>query len=169
MGYSIVDDDGALERLNEIEQKSVAAAVDAVCISAKLGKRSVAIRFVDDESMRRYNWIYRRKNKTTDVLSFATADGPALPMQALYLGDLLISIETAQKQALVCEHSIDCEVAVLVAHGLLHLLGLDHERSADEALMQAECEMTLLDAAGFIPASALIGRTLGVSTSMDAV
>ncbi|MCS6814667.1 MAG: rRNA maturation RNase YbeY, partial [Cyanobacteria bacterium] len=68
----------------------------------------------------------------TDVLAFATLDDPcplppeALELQPIYLGDIVISIETAQQQANQQGHSLVCELGWLASHGLLHLLGWDH-------------------------------------------
>jgi rRNA maturation RNase YbeY len=76
------------------------------------------------------------------------------------LGALVISMPTARRQAAGAGHSDDEELAVLLVHGLVHLLGFDHERGAAEARLMAELEMTLLSAAGVEPTLALTGRAL---------
>ena len=73
-----------------------------------------------DEALRRANRIYRGKRATTDVLSFPDGDGGRL-------GDILISAGRAQQQAERFGHRIEDEFKVLVLHGVLHLLGYDHE------------------------------------------
>jgi len=120
----------------------------------------VSLTFVDDDEMRALNRQWRGKDKTTDVLSFSSWEGEPLPGADDVVGDLVVSFEQAARQARALGHGLDVEIAVLVAHGLLHLVGLDHERSLDEARLQASCEMTLLSHAGVDPCRALIGRAL---------
>ena len=86
---------------------------------------------------------FRHKDQPTDVLSFAAleVDCPQLPdEEPLYLGDIIISVETAARQAVVQGHSLTVELSWLAAHGLLHLLGWDHpdEDSLVEMLTQQE-------------------------------
>jgi probable rRNA maturation factor len=77
-----------------------------------------------DEELRRLNREYRRKDYATDVLSFPSA-GPGA-----FLGDLAISSERAQEQAREFGHSTEDELRILMLHGVLHLLGYDHETDA---------------------------------------
>jgi probable rRNA maturation factor len=90
---------------------------------------SLGVRFASDREMRRVNRSYRGKDKTTDVLSFPGGGGDG---EALHLGDLLISIPTARRQAEAQGHSAEREVKVLLLHGLLHCLGYDHETDQGE-------------------------------------
>ena len=76
------------------------------------------------------NLQYRGKDKPTDVLSFPLAD----ELQPYLLGDVIISIETAARQAQRRRHSLREEIQTLLIHGILHLLGYDHEVSRDEAI-----------------------------------
>jgi probable rRNA maturation factor len=85
----------------------------------------VAIAFVDDESMRKLNRQFRRKDKTTDVLTFP-GDDPT------HLGDIVISLEQARRQAADEKHSLATEVRYLIVHGILHSLGYDHETDNGE-------------------------------------
>lgn len=75
--------------------------------------------------MCRYNRIYRKKNSTTDVLSFPVNE--TLPDNRHYLGDVLISLERADVQAKERARSLNEEIQTLLLHGVLHLLGYDHE------------------------------------------
>ncbi len=99
---------------------------------AQARKYEVGLRLTDDAEMRTLNAQYRHQNKPTDVLSFAAleVDLPQLAEidadEPLYLGDIVISVETAQQQAQQQEHTLQTELAWLAAHGLLHLLGWDH-------------------------------------------
>jgi probable rRNA maturation factor len=85
----------------------------------------ITVVFLNDAQMRRYNRIYRRKDSTTDVLSFPV--NAELLDESHYLGDVLISVERAKKQAAERKRAIEEEVRILMLHGVLHLLGYDHE------------------------------------------
>ena len=84
----------------------------------------LSIAFVDDHSMRELNRKFRRKNKTTDVLTFR-GDGPLL-------GEIVISIDQARRQAAGEKHSLPTEVRYLILHGILHAMGYDHETDKGE-------------------------------------
>jgi probable rRNA maturation factor len=84
---------------------------------------TVTIAVVSDARIRALNYRYRRKLRATDVLSFP-GDGPG------YLGDIVIASGVARRQAREAGHSLQTELRVLALHGLLHLLGYDHERDA---------------------------------------
>lgn len=81
---------------------------------------------VSDAAMRRYNSTYAGKDQLTDVLSFPTGDTLG---DEPYLGDIIISVETANVQKMA---TLDDEVKVLCLHGILHLLGYDHECDSGE-------------------------------------
>lgn len=133
----------------------------AVYRGAGLVDFDVQLLLTDDAAIRELNLRWRHKDRATDVLSFAAFEGewmPEVPGLRAILGDIVISIETATRQAERHGHTLREELAVLLAHGVLHLLGLDHERNLAEARQQAECEMTWLAAAGVSPTLALSGR-----------
>jgi len=92
--------------------------------------------------MRTLNRRYRKKDRTTDVLAFAMREA-ANPCPTL-LGDVVISIPTAVKQAKAAGRSLDEELAVLLVHGVLHLCGYDHERGKREALRMRRRERAIL-------------------------
>ena len=108
--------------------------------------------------MKHLNAMYRGQNKTTDVLAFAAWEGEIMPGLEHILGDLVICLPQAQEQADRYDHALADELLVLIVHGLLHLLGLDHERSASEAVRQAECEMGFLSMMGKPVQLCLTGR-----------
>ena len=85
----------------------------------------ISLLITDDETIRKYNKEYRNKDRATDVLSFPMEDD-------IILGDVAISYETAKRQSEEAEINIDREVAFLFIHGLLHLLGYDHETSQED-------------------------------------
>jgi probable rRNA maturation factor len=92
-------------------------------------ERSLGVRFAGDREMRRVNRDFRGKDKTTDVLSF-----PGDPEDGGHLGDILISVPTARRQAEAAGHPVERELKVLLLHGLLHCMGYDHE--TDDGAME---------------------------------
>ena len=128
---------------------SGAAALAPVSLPAFTLAYAVDVSFVSDEEITALNRDYRRKNKPTDVLSFSQLEGESgtsgadalfpspglLADGPLPLGDLVISIETAGRQAAELGHALEREVEFLAVHGALHLLGYDHVRAADRRLM----------------------------------
>ncbi|MEH1997702.1 MAG: rRNA maturation RNase YbeY [Nostoc sp.] len=113
----------------------------------------IGLRLTDDSQIQELNAQYRQQNKPTDVLAFAAleVDFPQseemLASLPLYLGDIIVSVDTAQRQAQQQEHTLPTELAWLAAHGLLHLLGWDHpdEESLGRMLEQ---QVILLKAIG---------------------
>ena len=86
----------------------------------------------NDRTVREANRRYRDMARATDVLSFPAGDGMPYTRPGGYIGDLLISAERAARQAKQYEHSVADEIKILVLHGLLHLLGFDHELDGGE-------------------------------------
>lgn len=97
------------------------------------GPASLGVRFASDREMHRMNRDYRGKHKPTDVLSFpGDSEGETAPDGSRHLGDILISVPTARRQAEARGHSAERELKVLLLHGLLHCLGYDHETDQGE-------------------------------------
>jgi probable rRNA maturation factor len=93
----------------------------------------VSIAFVDDDAMTELNKRFRRKAKTTDVLTFPADDSYADPRRkGRPLGDIVISVDQARRQAADEKHSLPIEIRYLVLHGILHALGYDHETDKGE-------------------------------------
>lgn len=100
---------------------------------------------MSDEEMSRYNEQYRHKKGSTNVLSFPAAEAEAdFPVPENELGDILISIETAAREAKTNKTSLQFRLIELVIHGLLHLIGFDHENSESEALAMWDKEKEIL-------------------------
>ena len=93
----------------------------------------LSVMFVDDGEMRRLNSAYRSIDRPTDVLAFAMAEGAFGDLNPQLLGDVVISTQTARVQAEGAGRSVDDELDALLVHGILHLIGYDHERSAADA------------------------------------
>jgi len=83
----------------------------------------------NDRTIRRLNRMFRHKDQSTDILSFPSSpeDQNTDPFENRSLGDMMVSVETAYRQAIQQGHSLDREIDILLIHGLLHLLGFDHE------------------------------------------
>ena len=120
--------------------KKIKALVALVLEEEKAGDAEVVLSLMDDSGIQELNRQYRGIDKATDVLSFSqkesTPEEPEFedPGGSEVLGDIVISWETAQKQGEELGHSVEREAAFLTVHGLLHLLGYDH----DEAQLEAE-------------------------------
>lgn len=100
------------------------------------------ITLVDDAVMKRYNWRYRKKKSTTDVLSFPQIVvnekkiRSAKVFNGQFLGDILISLDQAQRQAQVQGIPLKKEVLFLILHSILHLVGHDHAEKKERERMQ---------------------------------
>ena len=145
-------------RLLRADQRASLRAARRVFRAARTGEHDVGLVFVHDLEMRALNRVWRGIDAPTDVLSFAAQEGDPLPGAEHTLGDLVVSVDTARRQARALGHRLDEEVAVLIAHGLAHLCGLDHERGADAAEVQRSAELTLLAGARFDVGLALSAR-----------
>ena len=107
----------------------------------KLENIEISVYITDDQEIRELNKTYRGKDKPTDVLSFPlneTFDGYRI------LGDIVISQDTAERQAKELGHSLKDEVKRLLVHGLVHLLGYDHEKGGEEERKFKELEEKIL-------------------------
>jgi probable rRNA maturation factor len=99
-----------------------------LCQRLRISEGEFAIVFTNDRGIRHLNLLFRNWDRATDVLSFPGEPKPKGPnFENNYLGDIIISVETAQRQAFDKHHSLETELRVLIVHGLLHLLGYDHE------------------------------------------
>ena len=107
----------------------------------------MGLRFTDDATIADLNSAWRQKTGPTDVLSFAALDDASDWMEgpSIELGDIVISLETARRQAQEQGHSLQLELRWLVSHGLLHLLGWDHPDDDRLAAMLALQERLLGD------------------------
>ena len=115
--------------------------IQQLLVLIREAESEVSIKFVGDTQMRRLNREYRGNDRTADVLAFAfrEAGGPPSPM----LGDVVISVPMASSQAKSFGHSLSEEFARLFIHGLLHLVGYDHERSEADARSMKRKEVEL--------------------------
>jgi probable rRNA maturation factor len=107
---------------------------------------SLVVRIVDENEMTTLNHQFRNKQKPTNVLSFSTMIPEAL--RGDMLGDIVICAPVVAAEAIEQHKTITAHWAHMVIHGLLHLLGHDHEKE-DEANVMEQCEVTILQQLGF--------------------
>jgi rRNA maturation RNase YbeY len=143
-----------------VRQASVKRLAERILSAVGEAQSELSLELVGDGRMRRLNREYRKKDRTTDVLAFAMREsaGPALAL----LGDVVISLPQARRQAKEARRLLDQEVAWLLTHGILHLCGYDHERSEQEARRMRRREQVILRKLGPIPAL-VTGPNRGIS------
>nr|WP_316614162.1 rRNA maturation RNase YbeY [uncultured Ruminococcus sp.] len=111
------------------------------------GDSEVSVSFVDNEEIRKLNKEFRNIDSATDVLSFPLGENGVYDVNpdtgAKLLGDVVISMERAQKQAMEYGHSFEREVCYLTVHSMLHLLGYDHMEPQEKAEMRAKEETVI--------------------------
>jgi probable rRNA maturation factor len=98
----------------------------------------LSVALVNNAKIRELNARFREEDRPTDVLSFPA--GKELPKGVRLLGDVVISVEKARKQAKEKGHPLNEEIVTLLIHGVVHLLGYDHERSAKDARIMSRLE-----------------------------
>ena len=112
----------------------------------------ISVTFVDDERIHELNKMHRDVDKSTDVLSFPLGENGVydknLETGACLLGDIVISVETAVRQAYTYGHSLQREIGFLTVHSMLHLLGYDHVNGGIEAIRMREKEEHVLSELG---------------------
>ncbi len=109
------------------------------CAGAELG-----IVFVNDRRIRIYNRDYRGKDKPTDVLAFSMREGVGGDFHPRLIGDVMISLERSAEEAALYGRLKNEQLLILLIHGILHLLGYDHERSPEEARRMERRERFLM-------------------------
>ena len=123
----------------EINPHLIRRILKGILAELELKNPEISILLLDDPQIRALNREYREKDKPTDVLSFPMLDETSGKIQPQLLGDIVISVETAEKQAHNRKSALYKELCILLIHGMLHLLGYDHERSKkDEKEMQKQ-------------------------------
>ena len=106
--------------------------------------RELSVVFVHDDGMRSLNRAYRSKDRSTNVLAFPQCQTYPGEPQTQMLGDIVVSLPTAAREAEELSQSLEERVVFLLAHGLLHLLGYDHEGSESQRLCMERREQEIL-------------------------
>ena len=104
----------------------------------------LSILLVDDEEITQLNRQYLSRNYPTNVLAFSMREGEDNHLHPALLGDVVISTETAQREAHQRSVTFEEEIALLLVHGILHLLGYDHEKTPEEAAAMEAKEQEVL-------------------------
>jgi probable rRNA maturation factor len=130
-------------------EDALRTAASVVFNYENIASAALTILLADDELLQDLNRRYRSQDTVTDVLSFPFDDEglPVLQDDNVYVGDIAISVPFAQRQAEERGHSKTAELQLLAIHGILHLLGYDHEDSAQRSEMWA-VQRTVLDQLG---------------------
>ncbi len=146
MKYAVaVKVDGRFRR--DVDEEKLRGFAGRVLAAEKLGPAEIGIVITGDAAVRALNRQFCGEDAPTDVLSFALTEGDerfALPPgKTVRLGEIVISLPTARRQAKQAGHSLKREIALLLIHGLLHLLGYDHADEPDRRRMWERQEALL--------------------------
>jgi probable rRNA maturation factor len=134
-----------------INQKRIKEEVKEILKDLGYQKWEISILLVDDHQIKKLNKKYLRRNRPTDVISFSQIEGESSHINTHLLGDVVISVETAKRQAKGANTTLQDEITFLLIHGILHLLGYDHGGSVREASKMRAKERELLSKIGVSP------------------
>jgi probable rRNA maturation factor len=123
----------------KVNLKSIKNLAEKI-LSSEKNRQNLNIILTDDKYIIRLSRKFSRRNRSTDVLSFGMQEGRKMIPQSDVLGEIYISLDRAEKQAKDCNHSLQKEVNLLAAHGLLHLLGYDHKKKEQKEIMRKKEE-----------------------------
>lgn len=136
---------GGRERVEALAARAAEAC--AVVLEAEgQGEAELTLTVTTSQRVRALNRAYRGMDRATDVLSFSQREGEAMvgpPGAPVALGDVIVSLQLAARQARAFGHGLARELAFLSVHGTLHVLGYDHETAPEEAVMMAKAETAL--------------------------
>ena len=116
-----------------IDHEKLKSKIGSILIALECEEKEISILLTDDKKMKKLNKQYRGQDRSTDVLSFPQNEGEEERLNPHLLGDVVISTITARRQSSQHKLSLEEELVLLLTHGILHLLGYDHERSDEEA------------------------------------
>jgi len=124
-------------RSRPFANRVIAERAERMLRAMKLESAELSVLLCDDATIHELNRDYRGKDQPTDVLAFAMREGEGGPLHPEILGDVVISIDTTRRQATERGVAIVAEATFLLAHGLLHLLGYDHQTEQELRVMMA--------------------------------
>lgn len=123
-----------------VSKAEVTHRIERMMRELQLDQEEVSFLLTDDEQIHDLNKQWRGKDKPTDVLAFPLREGEFPELRGGLLGDVVLSIPTATRQAKRAKKPVLEEITMLLAHGLLHLLGWDHDTPAKDVAMRAETD-----------------------------
>lgn len=132
-------------RVPDFDRRLLRRRAGAVLRATNRAAAELSVTLVSDPEIAALNERYRAVSGPTDVLSFSLAEGDFADHAGALLGDVVIGLGTAARQAQRAARSLDDELARLLIHGVLHLLGHDHAEAAEARVMRAE-EQRILEA-----------------------
>jgi probable rRNA maturation factor len=143
-----------------VSRADVMRRARAMLAALQMTDSELSILLTGDAQIKMLNRVYRKKNRPTDVLAFAQTEGTCGPRAGGLLGDVVVSIPTALRQAVLHRTDLISELTTLLAHGLLHLLGWDHDTTWRDRRMRGETDR--LCAAADATGHRLAARTASV-------
>ncbi|OHE24406.1 MAG: rRNA maturation RNase YbeY [Syntrophobacterales bacterium RBG_19FT_COMBO_59_10] len=120
------------QKLFPVDVRRIRRSLKRLLKELRCEERDVCVLLVDDNKIREINNRYLNRDRPTNVISFAMAEGEFGGINPQILGDIVISVETASRDASASQLDLMDEIEFLLIHGLLHLLGYDHEEAAVE-------------------------------------
>lgn len=133
-----MDIDLLIENVDNVDEQGIVDLAGQILQILALPEAQLSLVFCDDAYIHPLNRDFRGKDRPTDVLSFAQREGDFAFVDDMVLGDVIISTETAIRQAQEHGHSYEREIQVLLVHGILHLLGYDHIEDDEAEIMEAK-------------------------------
>ena len=115
------------QKLVKLDRAALRRDVRKILELLGIGERELSLLFVDDEGIRKINRDYLRRDRPTNVIAFSLAEGDFGNVNPGVLGDVVISVETAAREARAAGIAIEDAILYLILHGILHLAGYDHE------------------------------------------
>jgi probable rRNA maturation factor len=126
------------EKLPAVDRRLLRSRAVQLLRALSNSRSELSIALVDDDAIAELNARYRGTNRPTDVLAFSQLDERPVPQGPKWLGDVVISVETAARQARSAHRGLEGELARLLIHGTLHLLGHDHVADDEAREMRRE-------------------------------
>jgi probable rRNA maturation factor len=126
------------QKQQKLDLRRLRARIERILAELACSQADVSVIFVSDAEIRDFNRKYLGRDSATNVISFSMREGEFSDVNPSLLGDIVISLDTALRDAEREGLSLEDELDYLLIHGVLHLLGYDHERSGKEAAREME-------------------------------
>jgi len=141
-----------------VDRRKIGAAARRILKTLGYGGYELTVVLVDDREITRLNRQYFRRNRPTNVISFPLMDDSPVSLRSRLLGDVVISAETARRDAGEVKEKAEDEILFLLIHGILHLLGYDHEGAKEERLCMETKEREIFSLLKHPPSRKSSGR-----------